>query len=577
MKKTGAFLIRHALEQIGVRFTFGIPGVHNTELYDELAKSESIEPILVTHESGAAFMADAVGRVSNSIGTLLVVPAAGLTHAMSGIGEAFLDGIPMLILSGGVRSDSQFQYQLHELDQQQLLQAVTKRAWKIREHKEIIPTVFDAYRIATSDEPGPVYIEIPVNIQLDAGEVSELPLYTNIARAGIDKSAIQQAAELLAKAKKPALFVGWGAVNASAQLITLAELLGAPVSTTLQGLSAFPGNHPLHCGFSFGPHAVPAAEQAFDDCDCLLAIGTRFGEIATGSYGIKVPEQLIHIDINPEVFSKNYPAKIAIEGDASLVLPELISALNSIDIKPREDSGQLIADIANNKDLYLEEWLQHDSKGRINPGLFFQSLRQQLSDDAFVISDDGNHTFLTAELMPIHQPKHFISPTDFNCMGYAVPASIGVKLSHLNQQVFAIIGDGAFLMTGMEMLTAVRHQLGMVLAVFNDGELSQISQAQQIPYNRKVCTVLMPIQFKGMADAVGAHYIELRDNKDIESKLAQCLTLANQNKVVLLDVHIDYSKKTRFTTGVVGTNIKRLPMNTKLRMLGRSLWRKVTG
>ena len=577
MKKTGAFLVRHALEQIGVQFTFGIPGVHNTELYDELAKSDSIEPILVTHEGGAAFMADAVSRVSNSIGTLLVVPAAGLTHAMSGIGEAFLDGIPMLVLSGGVRSDSKFQYQLHELDQQQLLQAVTKHAWKIREHKDIIPTIFDAYRVATSGEPGPVYIEIPVNIQLDTGEVAELPLFARSANEVIDQSSIQQAAALLAKAKKPALFVGWGAVNSSKHLIALAEWLGAPVSTTLQGLSAFPGNHPLHCGFSFGPHAVPAANQAFDDCDCLLAIGTRFGEIATGSYGIKVPEQLIHIDINPEVFSKNYPAKVTIEGDASLVLPELIAALKSLDQKPRNNIEQLIADIATSKAHYLEEWLQHDSVDRINPGMFFQSLRQQLPDDAFIVCDDGNHTFLTAELMPIYQPKHFISPTDFNCMGYAVPASIGVKLSHPDKPVFAIIGDGAFLMTGMEMLTAVRHQLGMVLAVFNDGELSQISQAQQIPYNRKVCTVLTPVQFKGMADTVGAHYVELKDNKEIESVIAQCLTLANQNKVVLLDVRIDYSKKTRFTTGVVGTNIKRLPMNTKLRMIGRSLWRKVTG
>ncbi len=174
MKKSGAWLARYALEQLPISHTFGIPGVHNTELYDELNTSEVIEPVLVTHEGCGAFMADAMSRVSEKIGCLLIVPAAGVTHAASGIGEAFLDGIPMLVISGGIRSDSEFGYQLHEMDQHKLLEPITKKTFKLETHAQIIPTLFEAYRIAVEGEPGPVFVEIPVNLQLDRGEVSHL-------------------------------------------------------------------------------------------------------------------------------------------------------------------------------------------------------------------------------------------------------------------------------------------------------------------------------------------------------------------------------------------------------------------
>ena len=178
MKKTGSFLVRYALEQIGVKYTFGIPGVHNTEIYDELNKSELIQPMLVTHEGGASFMADAISRTSDSIGCCVIVPAAGTTHAMSGIGEAFLDGIPSMIITGGTRTDSGRSYQLHAMNQVKMVEPITKAAYLIEKHEDIIPTIFEAYNIAISGEPGPVFIEIPVNLQLFKGEVSELPPFT---------------------------------------------------------------------------------------------------------------------------------------------------------------------------------------------------------------------------------------------------------------------------------------------------------------------------------------------------------------------------------------------------------------
>ncbi len=574
-EKTGASLVVHALEQLPVSHTFGIPGVHNTELYDALNSSDKIKPTLVTHECSAAFMADALSRTSDKIGVLLIVPAAGVTHAMSGIGEAFLDGIPMLVISGGIRKDIRFSYQLHQMNLAELVKPVTKKSYLINHQRDIVPTIFEAYEAATSGEPGPVFIEIPVNIQMFQEQVDDYKtfkprVHTNIH---VDKDQIKKAASMLAESKSPGIFAGWGAKETADSLVKIAEYLQAPVSTTLQGLSVFPGNHPLHTGMGFGAHSVPAAENAFKNCDCLLAVATRFSEIPTGSFGVKVPENLIHIDINPEVFHKNYAAKIAVCADAEDALEELFNELQKI-TKKRENLA-VQSQISSDKALYLKEWIDHKTD-KVNPALFFQSLRENLEDSAITVLDDGNHTFLCAELFTNYHSKHLISPTDFNCMGYAVPAAIGAKLANLDKQVIAVVGDGAFLMTGMELLTASVENLGVVCFVFHDGELSQISQGQEIPYNRKTCTILGDIKLKGIAIATGAEYFEILNNDDIKTIIPKALEHAEKGQPVIVDVRIDYSKRTRFTKGVVKTVLSRFPLGDKFRFIGRAMVRKVT-
>ena len=577
MQKTAAWLARHALEQIGVRHTFGIPGVHNTELYDQLAESEAITPVLVAHEGGGAFMADAVSRTGAGLGTLVIVPAAGVTHAASGIGEAFLDGIPMLVIAGGVRRDTGRAYQLHDMDQHALLKPITKGTWRVEKHADVVPTIFEAWRVAMTGEPGPVFVEIPVELQLMPGEVGELPaLPAPPAPPQATGTALDRAAALLRHAERPGIFCGWGAVNASAEVARLADRLGAPVATTLQGLSAFPANHPLHAGFALGPSAVPASENAFKDCDCLLAIGTRFAEIPTGSYGYEPPANLIHVDINPQVFGANYPAAVALEGDAAAVTGALADRLDHV-----QGAGQrrerVAARIAADKAAYLEGWLAHDPGGRVNPARFFQALRQRLPDDGIVIADDGNHTFLVAELMPMHAPRTFFSPSDFNSMGYCVPAVIGAKLARPERTVVGIVGDGAARMTGLEMATAVAQGIGVVWFVFNDGELAQIAQAQQVPYNRKTCTVLPPLDLEGLARASHVGFEAMAVDGDIDGVMDRAFAAAAAGRPVLVDVRIDYSKRTRFTEGTIRTNLKRFGLGMKARLVGRALWRRLTG
>jgi acetolactate synthase-1/2/3 large subunit len=574
MKKTGASLVRHALEQLGVRYTFGIPGVHNTEIYDELAASEQITPLLVTHEAGAAFMADAISRTSDHIGTLLVVPAAGLTHAMSGIGEAFLDGIPMLVISGGTRTDTGRAYQLHQMDQQALVSAVTKAQFTCATQADIVPTLYEAYRLATTGEPGPVYVEVPVNIQMLKGEAGEIPEWMQIGPGELPSADdIEAAAGLLAEAGKVGIFAGWGSRGARSCLVRIAELLGAPVATSLQGLSVFPHDHTLHTGMGFGPASVPAAQKAFADIDAMLAVGVRFGEIATGSYGSKPPEQLVHIDINPEVMGANFEASVELVGDAAQILPELEQALQRHISRPRHQSS-LAARINTEKVNYQQQWLNHDSGSRVNPGRFFRALDKALTDDAIIVADDGNHTFMVAELMPMSGNRSYISPTDFNCMGYCIPAAAGASLASPDRLVCGVVGDGGLVMTGFEALTAVANKLGVVYFVFADGELSQIAQAQEVTMNRKTCTILPPLDIASFARATGAEFVDMNSDGDIDRAINESLALVSDRKTVFVRVNIDYSKKTQFTTGAVKTNFGTFDTTTKLRLAGRAIYRK---
>lgn len=577
MKKTGAWLARYALEQLGIRYTFGIPGVQNTELYDELNNSDQITPILPCHEGGGAFMADGLSRLSDTVGTLVVVPAAGLTHAASGIGEAYLDGIPMLVICGGVRTDVPWQYQLHQMDLHQFMKGLTKATYLIERHEDIISTLYEAYAVATTGEPGPVFIELPVNLQLFTAEVSHLPQWRAPDSPQIvDHVLIEQAAALLKSAKNPGIFVGWGARQVSAEIMALADMLQAPVATTLQGFSVMPASHPLHVGFGFGPAAVPAAREAFAECDVLLAIGTRFAEIATGSFGVRVPQDLIHIDINPAVLGANYPAKIGIEADSRIAVPQLLTVLQQRAAqKPR--NLRLHESIAQAKQRYRQSWYEHQSGDRVNPARFFDALRLANPDDSVTVVDDGNHTYLVAELYPILTAGSAIVPTDFNAMGYSIPAAIGAKLARPDKLVSCIVGDGCFRMTCMEILTAKAHQLGIVFYVFSDGELSQIAQAQEIPYNRKPCTVLGSLDLAAQASALGAEFRRMAGHDHLTEIIMEANQLAQEGKPVIVEVMIDYSKRTAFTEGVVKTNFKRFPFGQKVRAVSRAIARKITG
>lgn len=574
MKKTGAWLTRYALEQIGVTRVLGIPGAHNAQIYQELEHSTTITPHLVTHEVAAAFMADAISRTTDSIGTLLIVPGAGITHAASGIGEAFLAGIPMLVIAGGIERSSGHRFQAQDIDHHALLKPITKTTYLVTRTVDIVPTLFEAYRTAVEGEPGPVFVEIPIELQSEAVEPGHLPVFHgHLTRPPLDDYAIEQAARMLLGARRPGLLVGWGARYTSEALQLLASHIGAPVATTLQGLSVFPADHPLHTGMGLGPTAVPATQNAFADCDCLLAVATRLAEIPTGHFALAPPTNLIHVDINPEVFNANYPAAITLQGDATTIVSALLEKI--IELRPdKADSTTLSNHIAFDKRDYLNGW-QSLPPGRVNPARFFASLRRRLPDDALLACDDGNHTFLAAELFPIRSGGGFLCPSDFNAMGYCVPAVNGLKLVHPNRIVVGIVGDGAMMMSGMEAITASKYQLGVIYCLFNDGQLSQ--PGQQRHDRRGAMTKLGEADWISFAHAVGCEYVAIEDNQEIDAGLNTALTLASQRQPVLVDVHIDYSRRSAFGEGLQKTRQKHSGRTTRAMWLARALKEKIIG
>ena len=589
MNKTGAWLVRYALEQLGVTHTFGIPGIANTEIYDELEQSSQITPHLVNHEMSAAFMADALNRTNpDSIGIMLIVSGAGVTHSATGIGEAYLAGIPMLIIAGiADYKNTAYEKTTHQdsINQQELLKPLTKASFQITEHQQIIETIFNAYNIATSEKPGPVLIEIPVSVQIASADIEE-PLSIHLSAANQEQLEysdveVSSTAKYLLDADHPGILVGWGAVDAQSELIALAEQLGAPVSTTLSGISSFPARHPLHSGMIFGPAAVPSARNAFENCDCLLAIGTSFSQIDTASGSVVPPEKLIHIDSDKQVFNRVYPATQTLCGEPKQILNSLLYKLQAHQEQPAQ-SDELCAAIASDKAAFKKEWLSHNSKGRVNPAVFFDKLHSAINTDpnqeeSIIITDDGNHCFLAAELMPINNSRGFITASNFNAMGYCVPAVNAAKIVNPNKQVIGIVGDGAMLMSGMEALTAVREKLGTIYCIFNDGQLSRISHSQEITNNQKTCTQLGNVNWGAFADAIECGYFSINNNNEIETALRRALETAAHGQPVFIDVAIDYSRRSNFAQGVEIATLSELSGRDKLRLVSRAIVRKIMG
>lgn len=568
---TAAYFAVKALENLPVTHTFGIPGVHTTELYDELDRSQKITPHLVSCEFSGSFMAEALSRTTDTIGTLVIVPGAGFTHAASGIGEAYLDGIPLLILSGGVNYGEQYPaYQLHDIDQMELAKGITKAAFRVTTHRDVVSTIYQAYDIATSGVPGPVLVELPMNLLLQVSEDDiDVPPYCPPAPPELPEAEIDAAVAKLTSAHKPVLYLGWGARKAGQdKLVELAERLEMPVTTTLQGLGVYPHDHPLHAGFGFGPAATPAGRHAFADHDCMLAIGCRFAEIPTGSYGIEPPQGLIHVDIDPAVFNRNYPAALTIHGDAAAVVDALLAKLPA----PRTPNAQLRKQISADKKDYRADFAAKQGKQLVNPARFFAALDKHTDANTITVLDDGHHTFLAAELWTVKHGADLISPTDFNAMGYAVPAAIGAKWGNPDRFVQAIVGDGCFRMSCMELITAATNQLGVVIYVFTDGELSQISVAQSVPYKKKVCTVLPSIDVCGVARATHCQYLKIdpaKDSAHMGNIMDKAAAYARAGKPVIVEVPMDSSRKTAFTKSILTTNFLRFSTKEKVRFVKR--------
>lgn len=442
--------------------------------------------------------------------------------------------------------------------------------------QELYENVREASALARAGAPGPVFVEVSANLYLFTHEVTLPPAGTPAAplpRPAPAEALLARAVELVAGARQPLLYVGAGAVDALDQVRALAERLEAPVATTFQGKGVFPEDHPLFLWPGFGAAAPPFVADVVEGRDLTIALGCRFGEVGTGSYGLEPPGRLIHVDIDPDVLGRNHPADVAVVADAGAFLDALLGALG--DLQRDEDSG-LRDRIRQGHAQVWKEWLSDVGGEKVTPAHLLNTAQRVFGPDTIYTTDSGNGTFLAMECLQLEGPRRYLAPVDYSCMGYAVPGALGAKLACPDAPVVALAGDGAFLMTGLELLTGAREGLGVVVLVLRDRELAQIAQFQATAMNRKVASEVHDYLVSGLAGGIGVAALKLERDDDVEDILVQADHIAREGRPVLVDVDIDYSRKTWFTRGVVKANLGRLPFKDQVRFVGRALLRKVT-
>ncbi len=571
MKLPAAKAVVAALEAEGVTHTFGIPGTHNIELYDALAGSGRVQPILVTDEQSASFMADGYWRASGRLACVNVVPGAGLTHALSGIAEAYLDNVPMLVLACGIRLETDKAYQLHDVDQLAIAAPVTKDVLRAERRSEVFSTVRRACALARAGVPGPVVVEIPADHYLAQAAVDQEPAAAPTDRAEPDRELVLRALETLEATRRPLLYLGFGAAGAAARLVELAERLECPVCTTIQGKGVFPETHPLWVWPGFGAAAPPFARHIAASCDATLAVGCRFSEVGTGSYGLQPPGSLVHVDIDPAVPGRNYEAAVPMTGDADAVVEALLAEL-----QPRTRDDELRRRIADGHAELATSTPKGTSSG-VSPERLFRELQARFPEETVYVTDSGNGTFLAMEHLRLAAPGRFLAPVDYSCMGYSVPAGIGASLACPDVPVVALPGDGAFLMTGLELLTAARERAAMAVFVLRDRELAQIAQFQDTALGRRASSELPDYDLAALAAGVGVDHRRVAADSEVAEAVSWSADVIREGRPALVDLAIDYSEKTHFTKGVVRTAFGRLAWSDRLRFVGRALGRKVVG
>jgi acetolactate synthase-1/2/3 large subunit len=530
-----------------------------------------VRAVLVTDEQSASFCADAVWRSSGMLACVNVVPGAGLTHALSGIVEAFMDNVPLLVLGCGIRRDTGMGFQLHDVDQLAIVRPVTKAQFLIERGEDLYRVIREACAVARSGAPGPVFVEIPANLYLFTHEGATAS-HTRPPPQPIDTAPVARAAALLSRARRPLVYAGFGAAGAADLLLELAERLEAPVATTFTGKGVFPESHPLALWPGFGDAAPPFAREIASECDVTVAIGCRFGEVATGSYGLAPPGELVHVDIEQSVLGRNYPAAVAVAADAADALRSLLAVLEQ---KPKDQT--LRRRIADGRAEVRAQWAGQAGGAGVSPWLLLAALQRRLGTETVFTADSGNGTFLAVEMLQLDRPGQLLAPVDYSCMGYCVPAAIGAKLARPECPVAALAGDGAFLMTGLELLTAAHLGVPVAVFVLRDGELAQIAQFQRTALNRPSNSVLPDFELEPLCRSLGVGCLRLERNDEIESVLDRVLAETATSRPVVVDTAIDYTHRTWFTRGVVKTNLLRLPWKDRLRFVGRALARRITG
>ncbi len=502
---TGAEQLCATLEALGTTHVFGLPGTQNVLLYDALRRSR-IRSILPTSELAASFMANGYYRASGRIAPLVTIQGPGFTYALTGLAEARDDSVALLHLVGKPPAGaSTFAFQA--LDQEAIASPIVKAVRSVDRAEDVAAAVEDAHALALAGEPGPVMLQL-------AGEAMAEPCDSGKPAprsppADLAPPELQEAAHLLQASRRPLLLVGQGCAASARGVRALAEALRAPVLTSTSGRGIVPEDHPLALGLDFARSSAGAVNPIFEACDCILVLGCRLG--AGLSEGLVLSEgRLIHVDASREVLGARHRARCAVHARVEDALPVLLqAALRRSDPGGEGWSSDSLAGwkarLAKDTSGAFPEPVVSGIDGR-TPAALFGALRRALPRDAILVTDSGLHQVLARRHFPVLSPRGLMVPSDFQSMGFAIPAALGAKLAAPERTVVAVVGDGGMAMSGLELLTSVRERIPVVVLVLADGQLNRIRLQQFGEFGRASSVRLVNPSFEDLASAIGARY-----------------------------------------------------------------------
>ena len=509
-KMSGARAIVEALEKEKVEYIFGMPGGANLPFYDALWDSK-IKHVLVRHEQLGAHMADAYGRVSRKAGVCSATSGPGATNLVTGIATAFADSSPVVAITGQVSKSMTGKSGFQETDVVGVLTPVTKYTLQPLSAAEIPSAVKKCFYIAQTGRPGPVLLDIPKDVQQEEVEIAfpeSIEIRGYRPSVAVDPQDIERAADMLVKAQRPLLFGGGGIriADASLKFKAIAELLVAPVITTLQGKGTFPEDHPLSVG-PIGMHGRAEANKIVGECDVLLAVGVRFSDRSTGTFNeFAADAKIIHIDADPTEFNKNKLVTLSILGDANLVLSMLFDAIVRRMSKRTEDNAWL-ARLNQVREEMKGIPAYKDSYADLSGPKIVKLMRDILPPEAILTTGVGRHQMWCEIHYHVIRPRTWVTSTGLGTMGFGLPAAIGAKIAMPGVPVVDFDGDGSFVMTEQALATAVEEKIPVVAIVINDRSLGMVEQWQRLMYNRR----FIGIRFQNIPD-----FVKLADSYGVQ-------------------------------------------------------------
>lgn len=542
---SGADMVVRSMIDQGVKHIFGYPGGSVLDIYDALHEKSDIEHVLVRHEQAAVHMADGYARATGEVGVVLVTSGPGATNAITGIATAYMDSIPMVVLSGQVMSSLIGNDAFQECDMVGISRPVVKHSFLVTKPEDIPTIIKKAFYLAATGRPGPVVVDIPKDM-LNPQERYPYHYPETIALRSYNpttnghKGQIKRGLKALLAAKRPALYVGGGAImsGCSAQLLELAERLNLPVVSTLMGLGAFPGDHPNSVGM-LGMHGTYEANMTMHNSDLIFGVGVRFDDRTTNNLAKYCPNAtILHIDIDPSSISKTVNADIPIVGSADVVLELMLKLLN--EQQETNDGAELDRwwhDIHGWRD---RQCLQYETNNdRIKPQQVIESLYQLTQGNAYVASDVGQHQMFAALYYPFAKPRRWINSGGLGTMGFGLPAAMGVKFALPEEEVICVTGDGSIQMNIQELSTALQYDIPVKIVNLNNRFLGMVKQWQDMIYQGRHSHSYMDSvpDFAAIAEAYGHIGVRITDPKTLDSQLKEALAL--KDKLVFIDISVD--------------------------------------